>query len=54
VAGSPGNYVRTFKGCQEVALIQWVILVGEWNISVTRRLLEDYANRSLRRACKGG
>jgi hypothetical protein len=35
---------------QEEALIQWIVRMRDWNMPVTPRLLEEYANQALQRA----
>jgi hypothetical protein len=54
----PGRQPRTarrpvnkaLKGYQEEAFIQWIVSMRDHNMPVTPRLLEEYANKALRRA----
>ncbi|KAG2019020.1 hypothetical protein GB937_005659 [Aspergillus fischeri] len=41
---------KALQGYQEEALIQWIGRMRDWNMPVTPRLLEEYANQALRRA----
>jgi hypothetical protein len=41
---------KALKGYQEEALIQWIVRMQEWNMPLTPKLLEEYANRALQRA----
>ncbi|KAF7169957.1 hypothetical protein CNMCM5623_002481 [Aspergillus felis] len=47
-ANKPVN--RALKGYQEEALIQWIVSMRDRNMPVTPKLLEEYANQTLRRA----
>jgi hypothetical protein len=48
MARKPVN--KALKGYQEEALIQWIVCMQEWNMPLTPKLLEEYANQALQRA----
>jgi hypothetical protein len=41
---------KALKEYQEEALIQWIVYMRDWNLLVTPKLLEEYANQALERA----
>ncbi|GFF90972.1 hypothetical protein IFM53868_06347 [Aspergillus udagawae] len=47
----PAN--KALKGYQEEALIQWIVHMQDWNMPVTPKMLEEYANQALERAEPG-
>jgi transposase-like protein len=47
----PAN--KALKEYQEEALIQWIVRMRDWNMPVTPKLLEEYANQALERAEPG-
>jgi hypothetical protein len=48
IARIPTN--KALKEYQEEALIQWIVYMRDWNLLVTPKLLEEYANQALERA----
>jgi hypothetical protein len=47
----PAN--KALKEYQEEALIQWIVRMRDWNMPVTPKLLEEYANQAPERAEPG-
>ena len=43
---------KALEGYQEEALIRWIVRMRDWNMPVTPRLLQEWANRALARAGK--